>query len=197
VTNTAEQPLDELIGSLAVDVPDFPEPGVLFRDLTPVFADGPAFRRVVDGLAAPSLSDPRVAAVADGGRHPAGDPGFDVVVGVEARGFLLAAAVAYDAGVGVVLVRKAGKLPRERMTADYALEYGTATLELHTDSLRAGQRVLIVDDVLATGGTLGAAIALVEQAGGVVTAVSVIIELAALGGRQRIAPHAVHALWTT
>jgi adenine phosphoribosyltransferase len=197
VTNTAEQPLDELIGSLAVDVPDFPEPGVLFRDLTPVFADGPAFRRVVDGLAAPSLSDPRVAAVADGGRHPAGDPGFDVVVGVEARGFLLAAAVAYDAGVGVVLVRKAGKLPRERMAADYALEYGTATLELHTDSLRAGQRVLIVDDVLATGGTLGAAIALVEQAGGVVTAVSVIIELAALGGRQRIAPHAVHALWTT
>jgi adenine phosphoribosyltransferase len=197
VTNTAEQSLDELIGSLAVDVPDFPEPGVLFRDLTPVFADGPAFRRVVDGLAAPSLSDPRVAAVADGGRHPAGDPGFDVVVGVEARGFLLAAAVAYDAGVGVVLVRKAGKLPRERMAADYALEYGTATLELHTDSLRAGQRVLIVDDVLATGGTLGAAIALVEQAGGVVTAVSVIIELAALGGRQRIAPHAVHALWTT
>ncbi|HEY0402683.1 MAG TPA: adenine phosphoribosyltransferase [Blastococcus sp.] len=197
MTNTAEQPLDELIGSLAVDVPDFPEPGVLFRDLTPVFADGPAFRRVVDGLAAPSLSDPRVAAVADGGRHPAGDPGFDVVVGVEARGFLLAAAVAYDAGVGVVLVRKAGKLPRERMAADYALEYGTATLELHTDSLRAGQRVLIVDDVLATGGTLGAAIALVEQAGGVVTAVSVIIELAALGGRQRIAPHAVHALWTT
>jgi adenine phosphoribosyltransferase len=197
VTDVAEQPLDELIAGLAVDVPDFPEPGVLFRDLTPVFADGPAFRRVVDGLAAPSLSDPRAAAVAGGGPHPAGDPGFDVVVGVEARGFLLAAAVAYDAGVGVVLVRKAGKLPRERMAADYALEYGTATLELHTDSLRPGQRVLIVDDVLATGGTLGATIALVEQAGGVVTAVSVVIELAALGGRQRIAPHAVHALWIT
>jgi adenine phosphoribosyltransferase len=197
VTDVAEQPLDELIAGLAVDVPDFPEPGVLFRDLTPVFADGPAFRRVVDGLAAPSLSDPRAAAVAASGRPPAGDPGFDVVVGVEARGFLLAAAVAYDAGVGVVLVRKAGKLPRERMAADYALEYGTATLELHTDSLRPGQRVLIVDDVLATGGTLGATIALVEQAGGVVTAVSVVIELAALGGRQRIAPHAVHALWIT
>lgn len=190
-------PLDELIASIAVDVPDFPEPGVLFRDLTPVFADGAAFRRVVDGLAAPSLSDPRAAAVAEGGRHPADDPGFDVVVGVEARGFLLAAAVAYDAGVGVVLVRKAGKLPRERMAAAYDLEYGSATLELHADSLRPGQRVLIVDDVLATGGTLGATIALVEQAGGVVTAVSVVIELAALGGRQRIAPHAVHALWIT
>ncbi|MFL6095490.1 MAG: adenine phosphoribosyltransferase [Blastococcus sp.] len=197
MTTAAEVPLDELIASIAVDVPDFPEPGVLFRDLTPVFADGAAFRRVVDGLAAPSLSDPRAAAVSDAGTHPLDDPGFDVVVGVEARGFLLAAAVAYDVGVGVVLVRKAGKLPRERMAAHYALEYGTATLELHTDSLRPGQRVLIVDDVLATGGTLGAAIALVEQAGAVVTAVSVVIELAALGGRQRVAPHTVHSLWTT
>jgi adenine phosphoribosyltransferase len=197
VTAAAELPLDELIASIAVDVPDFPEPGVLFRDLTPVFADGPAFRRVVDGLAAPSLSDPRAAAVADADTRPADDPGFDVVVGVEARGFLLAAAVAYDAGVGVVLVRKAGKLPRERMAADYSLEYGTATLELHTDALHPGQRVLVVDDVLATGGTLGAAIALVEQAGAVVTAVSVVIELVTLGGRQRIAPHTVHSLWTT
>jgi adenine phosphoribosyltransferase len=197
VTAAAELPLDELIAGLAVDVPDFPEPGVLFRDLTPVFGDGPAFRRVVDGLARPSLGDPRAAALAEADAHPAGDPGFDVVVGVEARGFLLAAAVAYEAGVGVVLVRKAGKLPRERMAADYALEYGTATLELHTDSVRPGQRVLIVDDVLATGGTLAATIALVEQAGGVVAAVSVIIELAALGGRERIAPHVVHSLWTT
>jgi adenine phosphoribosyltransferase len=197
VTAAAELPLDELIASIAVDVPDYPEPGVLFRDLTPVFADGPAFRRVVDGLASPSLSDPRAAALAEDDADSADDPGFDVVVGVEARGFLLAAAVAYDVGVGVVLARKAGKLPRERMAADYALEYGTATLELHTDSLRPGQRVLIVDDVLATGGTLGAAIALVEQAGAVVTAVSVVIELIALGGRQRIAPHTVHSLWTT
>jgi adenine phosphoribosyltransferase len=188
----ADQPLDELIANLAVDVPDFPEPGVLFRDLTPVFADGPAFRRVVDGLAAPSASDPRAAAVA-----APGETAFDLVVGVEARGFLLAAAVAYDAGVGLALVRKAGKLPRASLAADYTLEYGTATLELHADAIRPGQRVLVVDDVLATGGTLGAAIALVERAGGVVAAVSVIIELAALGGRQRIAPHAVHALWTT
>ncbi|MCU1667125.1 MAG: apt [Blastococcus sp.] len=194
---SAEQPLDELIAALTVDVPDYPEPGVLFRDLTPVFADGPAFRRMVDGLAAPSASDPRAAAVAQAHGDHAGDPGFDVVVGVEARGFLLAAAVALDAGVGVVPVRKAGKLPRERIAVDYALEYGTATLELHADSIRRGDQVLIVDDVLATGGTLAATIALVEQLGGVVAAVSVVVELAALGGRERIAPHTVHALWTT
>ena len=194
---SAVAPLDELIAGLTVDVPDYPEPGVLFRDLTPVFADGPAFRRVVDGLAAPSASDPRAAAVADARPRPAGDPGFDVVVGVEARGFLLAAAVALDAGVGVVPVRKAGKLPRARVAVDYALEYGTATLEMHEDSLRPGDRVLVVDDVLATGGTLLAAIGLVEQLGGVVTAVSVVVELTALGGRERLAPHAVHALWTT
>ncbi|WP_199506410.1 adenine phosphoribosyltransferase [Geodermatophilus sp. TF02-6] len=189
----AEPPLDELIAGLTVDVPDHPEPGVVFRDLTPVFADGHAFRRMIDGLAAPSAADPRVAALASGGA----DPGFDVVVGVEARGFLLAAAVALDAGVGVVPVRKAGKLPRERIAAEYALEYGTATLELHSDAVRPGQRVLVVDDVLATGGTLGAAIALVERLGGVVSAVSVVVELTALGGRQRLAPHTVHALWTT
>ncbi|KQS59608.1 adenine phosphoribosyltransferase [Geodermatophilus sp. Leaf369] len=190
-----ELPLDELIASIAVDVPDFPEPGVVFRDLTPVFADARAFRRVVDALAAgPVDEDPRAAALRTGGD---GDPGFDVVVGVEARGFLLAAAVALDAGTGVVPVRKAGKLPRERVSADYALEYGTATLELHTDSIVAGQRVLLVDDVLATGGTLEAAIGLVEQLGGVVTAVSVVVELPALGGRERLRPHTVHALWTT
>ena len=193
VGEPVEVPVDELIASIAVDVPDFPEPGVVFRDLTPVFADAGAFRRMVDALTEPADVDPRVAAVgaADGG------PGFDVVAGVEARGFLLAAAVALDAGTGVVPVRKAGKLPRERVSAEYTLEYGTATLELHTDSIRPGQRVLLVDDVLATGGTLEAAITLVERLGGIVTAVSVVIELAALGGRQRIAPHPVHALWTT
>ena len=179
---------------MAVDIPDFPQPGVVFRDLTPVFADGPAFRRMVEGLAAPSVVDPRAAALATPG---SGDRGFDVVVGVEARGFLLAAAVALEAGVGVVPVRKAGKLPRERLSADYALEYGTATLEVHTDSISPGQRVLLVDDVLATGGTLAATVSLVEALGGVVAAVSVVIELAGLAGRQQLAPHTVHALWTT
>jgi adenine phosphoribosyltransferase len=189
-----DEPLDVMIARMAVDVPDYPAPGVVFRDLTPVFADGPAFRRMVDGLATPSAVDPRAAALA--GADTAGDAGFDVVAGVEARGFLLAAAVALDTGVGVVPVRKAGKLPRERIAADYSLEYATATLELHTDAVSPGQRVLLVDDVLATGGTLQAAVSLIEQLGGVVTAVSVVIELAALGGRQRVAPHTVHALWT-
>ena len=189
-----DPPLDELIAGLAVDIPDFPQPGVVFRDLTPVFADGPVFRRMVEGLAAPTLVDPRAAALAG---SDGDDPGFDVVVGVEARGFLLAAAVALEAGVGVVPVRKAGKLPRERLSADYALEYGTATLEVHTDSITPGQRVLLVDDVLATGGTLAATVSLVEALGGVVVAVSVVIELAGLAGRQRLGPHTVHALWTT
>lgn len=186
-----ELPIDELIATFSVDVPDFPEPGVLFRDLTPVFADAGAYRRVVDALTETADVDPRAAALgrADGG------PGFDVVAGVEARGFLLAAAVALDAGTGVLPVRKAGKLPREVVSVAYALEYGTATLELHTDSITPGQRVLLVDDVLATGGTLQAAISLVEQLGGVVTAVAVVVELMALGGRERIAPHPVHALW--
>ena len=188
----AAQPLDEMIAGLAVAVPDFPVPGVVFQDLTPVFAHPVAFRRMVEGLTVPQNGDPRAAAVAgDAG------PGFDVVVGVEARGFLLAAAVALATGVGVVPVRKAGKLPRAALSADYALEYGTATLELHADALRPGQRVLLVDDVLATGGTLAASIALVEQLGAVVTCVSVVIELSALGGRQRVAPHPVQALWTT
>ncbi|WP_331253719.1 adenine phosphoribosyltransferase [Modestobacter sp. VKM Ac-2984] len=186
-----ELPIEELIASFSVDVPDFPEHGVLFRDLTPVFADAGAFRRVVDALTEPADVDPRAAALgrADGG------PGFDVVAGVEARGFLLAAAVALDAGTGVLPVRKAGKLPREVVSAEYVLEYGTATLELHADSITPGQRVLLVDDVLATGGTLAAAIALVEQLGGVVTAVAVVVELMALGGRERLSPHPVHALW--
>jgi adenine phosphoribosyltransferase len=191
--SSGAQPLDGLIAGLAVDVPDFPSPGVLFRDLTPVFADPTAFRRMAEGLSAPAGGDPRAAAVAGS----AAEPDFDVVVGVEARGFLLAAAVAMHAGVGVVPIRKAGKLPRASIAADYSLEYGTATLELHADALRPGQRVLLVDDVLATGGTLAAAVALVEQLGAVVTAVSVVIELAALGGRQRMAPHTVHSLWIT
>jgi adenine phosphoribosyltransferase len=165
--------------SLIRTIPDYPEPGVMFRDITPLLADAAALRTVIDAMIEPFAGE------------------FDVVAGVEARGFLLAAAVALDAGTGVVPIRKAGKLPRERISAEYELEYGTATLELHTDSIRPGQRVLLVDDVLATGGTLLAAIALVERLGGVVTAVSVVIELATLGGRQRIAPHPVHALWTT
>ena len=169
-----------LVAGGTIDVPDFPQPDVVFKDLMPLFADGRRFRAVIDGII----------------EHFGADS-FDVVAGVEARGFVIAAAIAYATGTGVVPVRKAGKLPRPTFAASYSLEYGEATLEVHQDAFPAGQRVLVVDDVLATGGTLQAAIALIEQLGGIVTAVSVVIELTALGGRQRLAPHPVHALWTT
>ena len=162
-----------------VDVPDFPKPGILFKDLMPLFADGPAFRQVVDGIIA----------------HHGADS-FDIVAGVEARGFVVAAAIAYAAGTGVVPVRKAGKLPREVLSATYALEYGEATLEVHRGAFIAGQRVLVVDDVLATGGTAAATLDLVEQAGGTVVGFSVLMELAFLKGRERLGARTVHALLT-
>ena len=151
---------------------------ITFRDLTPVFSDAEAFRIVVDAVAAPFLGT------------------FDAVAGVEARGFLLAAAVAYATGTGVVTVRKEGKLPREVHRESYDLEYGTATLELHARDLPAGSRVLVLDDVLATGGTLGAACALLERSGAVVVGCGVVLELAALAGRDRLGPHPVHTLTT-
>ena len=169
----------ELVASRVLDVPDFPKPGVVFKDLMPLFADGPVFREVIDGI------------VAHHGRNS-----FDVVVGIEARGFVVAAAIAYAAGVGVVPVRKAGKLPRAAYAASYALEYGEATLEVHEDAFTAGHRVLVVDDVLATGGTAEATLDLVERAGGAVAGFTVLLELSFLGGRERLAPRPVHALLT-
>src|SRR5215475_12616376 len=137
--------LDALVATHVIDVPDFPQPGVGFKDLTPLFADGPAFRELIDGIVA-------------GYRRDDGSLGFDVVAGIEARGFVIAAAVAYAAGVGVVPVRKAGKLPRKVLSAAYQLEYGEAVLEVHADAFIADQRVLVVDDVVATGGTAEAAL---------------------------------------
>jgi len=168
-----------LVAGQTVDVPDFPQPGIVFKDLTPLFADGPAFAAAIDAI------------VAYHGRDS-----FDVVAGIEARGFMIAAAAAYATGVGMVPVRKAGKLPRETLGETYALEYGQATLELHTDAFRPGQRVLVVDDVLATGGTADATLRLVERAGGTVIGFTVLLELAFLGGRDRLAPRDVHALLT-
>ncbi|GAA4214604.1 adenine phosphoribosyltransferase [Actinocatenispora rupis] len=162
-----------------LDVPDFPQSGVMFKDLTPLFADPTGFRRAIDAIIA---------------YH--GVESFDVVAGVEARGFVIAAAVAYATGTGVVPVRKAGKLPRNTVAASYALEYGEATLEVHADAFHAGERVLVVDDVLATGGTAEASLDLVERAGGRVAGFSVLLELGFLGGRQRLAPRPVHALLT-
>jgi len=166
-----------------VDVPDFPLPGVMFKDLSPLFADGAAFRETID-------------LIAEHYRDADGRPAFDVVVGIEARGFVIAAAVAYATGVGVVPVRKAGKLPRKVHSASYALEYGEATLEVHEDAFVAGERVLVVDDVLATGGTAAATLGLVERAGGLVAGLCVLLELSFLDGRARLAGRDVYALLT-
>jgi adenine phosphoribosyltransferase len=174
---TAGDPVATLITARIRDVPDFPQPGVQFKDLTPLFADGPAFQAVVDAIVR---------------RYEPGS--FDVVVGIEARGFLVAAAVGYAAGVGVVPVRKAGKLPWQAVSAEYALEYGQATIEVHRDAFQAAARALIVDDVLATGGTLAATADLVNRAGGQVAGMSVLLELAVLGGRDRLASYDLHSL---
>jgi adenine phosphoribosyltransferase len=168
----------ELVDRLTAVVPDFPEPGILFRDLTPTLADAEALRAVTDEL---------VGAFA--GR-------FDLVAGIEARGFLLAAAAAYAAGTGVVTVRKAGKLPPETLTEHYELEYGRASLEVRAGQLAAGTRVLVLDDVLATGGTVDATCTLLERAGAHVTGVGVVLELAGLGGRDRLAGREIAAIRT-
>ncbi|WP_188668628.1 adenine phosphoribosyltransferase [Tersicoccus solisilvae] len=165
-----------MINRLLVTVEDFPEPGIHFKDLTPVFADGRALRAVVDALVEPFAGT------------------FDAVAGVEARGFLLAAAAAYATGTGVVTVRKAGKLPRETYTVEGTLEYGTATFELHTDDLPAGSRVLVLDDVLATGGSLSAAAELFGRAGITVAGFGVVLELSELRGRRRLGGHRVRSL---
>jgi adenine phosphoribosyltransferase len=161
-------PAVEALDRLTAVVADFPEPGILFRDLTPVFADAAALRAVTEELIAPFAGS------------------FEAIAGVEARGFVLAAAAAVVAGTGLVMIRKAGKLPRAALRREYALEYGIATLELHRDEVPRGTRVLLVDDVLATGGTLEASLALLEDAGLVTAGVSVVLELAALHGRTRI-----------
>jgi len=169
-------PVDQLITSLCATVPDYPKPGIVFKDLTPVFADGTALKAVVDALVLPFHGQ------------------FDAVAGVEARGFLLAAAAAYATGTGVVTVRKAGKLPRAVVSEDYSLEYGTATLELHSSDLAPGTRVLILDDVLATGGTLGAAARLFERCDVEVAGIGVVMELGGLNGRAALDGHRIHSL---
>ncbi len=168
---------------LVLDVPDFPEPGVVFKDITPVLADHTALTSVVAGMAC-------------AGRDAAGRPVVDKVAGMEARGFILAAPVALVLGAGFVPVRKAGKLPRATHAVSYDLEYGSATLELHHDAIAPGDRVLLVDDVLATGGTVRASRELVERAGGVVVGVSVLMELGFLAGRELVGDLAVSSLAT-
>ncbi len=163
----------EAMNRLVVDVPDFPEPGIVFKDISPVLADHGAFTAVIDALAS-------------AGRDEHGATVVDKVIGMESRGFILGAPVALALGVGFVPVRKAGKLPRETFAVSYDLEYGRATLEIHTDAIDAGERVLLVDDVLATGGTVAATRELVASCGGITHAVSVLMELGALPGRDAL-----------
>ena len=161
-----------LIDTFVRPVEDWPEPGVTFRDITPLLTDPVALGAVMEALA-------------DAGRDIAGGP-VDAVLGIEARGFIFAPAVALALGAGFVPVRKAGKLPSKSYSVSYALEYGVATIEMHVDALKPGARVLVVDDVLATGGTMAAAGDLVARAGGTVAGNLVLIELLALGGRARL-----------
>jgi adenine phosphoribosyltransferase len=165
--------LDRAMRTLIRDVPDFPEPGVVFKDITPLLADHDAFSAAIEALAA-------------AGRAPDGAPAVDKVVGMEARGFILAAPVALALGAGFVPVRKPGKLPGATHAVSYSLEYGDATLEMHQDAVQAGDRVLLVDDVLATGGTVAATTKLVETCGATVAGVAVLLELAFLRGRQAL-----------
>ena len=159
------------------DVPDWPQPGVTFRDITPLLHDAKALSQTVDELAEWSAS-----------RKP------DLVLGAEARGFILGACVAKEIGCGFVPARRPGKLPPETVSATYALEYGQNALELHPEAISAGARVLVHDDVLATGGTVEAMCGLVEQLGGKVVGAGFIIELAFLRGRERLSRYDVHAL---
>jgi len=168
---------------LVRDVPDFPEPGIVFKDITPLLADHEAFTATIQALAS-------------AGRDADGTPVVDKVLGMEARGFILAAPVALALGAGFVPVRKAGKLPGETHAVSYALEYGEATLEVHRDAVSEGERVLLVDDVLATGGTLAATRDLVEMSGGTIVGVAVLMELGFLRGRSAIDGLALTSLAT-
>jgi len=167
-----------LLKSLIREIPDFPKPGIGFKDITPVLADPKGLDAAVTGLA--ELAPPDI----------------DVVIGAEARGFLLGPALARELDAGFVLARKPGKLPAETVRAEYALEYGTDALELHTDAVASGARVLVHDDLLATGGTAKTLCRLVEQLGGAVAGCGFMIELAFLDGRAALAGYDVHALIT-
>jgi adenine phosphoribosyltransferase len=159
------------------ELPDHPEPGVSFKDITPLLASTEAFAATIDAVSAPFSADE-----------------IEKVVGIEARGFMLAAPVAYRLGAGFVPVRKAGKLPWEVESEAYTLEYGAGELEVHRDAVAEGERVLIIDDVLATGGTAAAAVRLAERLGGHVVGLGFLLELSFLGGRDRLDGHAIHSI---
>ncbi len=164
--------MDGAIRSLAEkirDVPDFPQPGIIFKDITTLLKDPEAFSVAINKLTQPFKGMT-----------------IDLVVGMESRGFIFGAPLAYNLGAGFVPVRKMGKLPAQAIRAEYALEYGTATLEIHEDAIKSGQKVLIIDDLLATGGTVSATIDLIERLGGDVVAIAFLIELTFLNGREKL-----------
>ena len=166
----------EHLKQLIRDIPDFPQPGILFRDITPLLRDAAAFREVT-------------AALAERFRGR-----VDAVAGIESRGFIFGAPLAAELGVGFIPIRKAGKLPGDKLALEYALEYGTSILEIHTDAVRHGERILLVDDLLATGGTARAAAGLIEAVGGSVAGIAFVIELLFLDGRKALDGFDVHAL---
>ena len=159
------------------DVPDFPKPGILFKDITTLLRDGDSFRASIDGL-----------------MDKIGKRSVDVVVGMESRGFIFGAPIAYKLGVGFVPVRKLGKLPADVVSVEYDLEYGSATLEMHKDAIKPGAKVLIVDDLLATGGTVAGTIQLVKQLKGEIVGLAFLIELVALKGRDKLAGYDIVTL---
>lgn len=165
------------LAKLVRNVPDWPKPGIQFKDITPLLSDPAGLKWSIDGLADPFRNS-----------------GVDLVLGTEARGFLFAPAVALALGAGVVPARKPGKLPWRTLRESYELEYGTDALEVHQDAVKPGQKVLLVDDLLATGGTMLAAAKLVETLGGVVIGCAFLIELSFLPGRERLSPRLVHSL---
>ncbi len=165
--------------ALIREVPDFPKPGIRFYDITTLLKEPDAFRAVIDEMAA-----------------QVGDTTVDIVVGMESRGFIFSAPLAYKLNAGFVPVRKLGKLPAETIEVEYELEYGTATLEIHSDAIGKGQRVLIVDDLLATGGTVMGTIELVRRLGGEIAGLSFMVELSALNGREKLDEFDIHALLT-
>ena len=191
--------LPELILAKVRDIPDYPQPGIVFKDITPLLADGSALTAVVAALAAGHGESELPAGREESGRKEGGwrEGGWgkiDKVVGIEARGFILAAPVACCLGAGFVPVRKQGKLPAATYAQSYQLEYGTATIEVHADAFQPGERVLIVDDVLATGGTAAATASLVRRSGAEAVAVVVLLELGFLDGRARLPDLEVRSL---
>ena len=169
----------KVIDELIRDVPDFPKPGIVFKDITPILADPQAMEKIYEALAAP---------------YAALDPPITKVLGIESRGFIFGTPLAQRLNAGFVPIRKPGKLPWKKVSESYALEYGEDTLELHEDSVAKGERIVIVDDLLATGGTLGAACRLVERLGAEVVGCTVVVELGFLGGRKKLEGRPINSL---